>query len=172
MMYQVGTYLVKAGHGVCRIDGIQSMAVPHSHETVLYYRLTPLEEKGTTLYVPAEGEQEDLRAVITSAEAMRLIRRLPQMEAVPCADEKERGQTYKQALKGKDPELLANVVKDLYDRRHRRQALGKKASATDERMFKLSEERLFFELAFALGREKEEIPGMIDEILREGSAPA
>ena len=63
-MYDIGTYLVKDCHGVCRIDGIQSMAVPHSSRSELYYRLTPLEEKGTTLYVPAEGPQDDLRAVI------------------------------------------------------------------------------------------------------------
>ena len=64
-MYDVGTYLVKDCHGVCRIDGIQPMAIPHTRRTELYYRLVPLEEKGTTLYVPAESPQEDLRAVVS-----------------------------------------------------------------------------------------------------------
>ena len=171
-MYQIGTYLVKTGHGVCRIDGIQSMAIPHSHKTALYYRMTPLEEKGTTLYVPAEGAQAELREVITPEEARQLIRRLPKLQGVSCADGREREQTYKQALKGRDPELLASMVKDLYARRQQRQATGKKVSSSDERMFKLSEDRLFFELAFALGCSKEDIPAMIAETLEKDSAPA
>ena len=39
-------------------------------------------------------------------------------------------------------------------------------------MFKLSEDRLFSELAFALGRSKEDIPQLIAEVLKESSAPA
>ena len=171
-MYDIGTYLVKDCHGVCRIDGIQSMAVPHSSRSELYYRLTPLEEKGTTLYVPAEGPQDDLRAVISSAQAWQLIRHLPQIQAVSCSDDKERSLMYKQALKGRDPELLASMVKDLYVRCQQRRAQGKKVSSSDERMFKLSEDRLFSELAFALERSKEDIPQLIAEVLKESSAPA
>ena len=159
-MYQIGTYLVKTGHGVCRIDGIQSMAIPHSHETALYYRMTPLEEQRTTLYVPAEGAQEELRAVLTS------------LQALSGANDKARGLIYKQALKDRDPELLASMVKDLYDRRRQRQAQGKRISASDERMFKQSEGLLFSELAFALGRKKEDIPALISELLQAGSALA
>lgn len=171
-MYQIGTYLVKTGHGVCRIDGIQSMAISHSHETALYYRMTPLEEQRTTLYVPAEGAQEELRAVLTSDQAWQLIRSLPSLQALSGANDKERGLIYKQALKDRDPELLASMVKDLYDRRRQRQAQGKRISASDERMFKQSEGLLFSELAFALGRKKEDIPALISELLQAGSALA
>ena len=64
------------------------------------------------------------------------------------------------------------MVKDLYDRRRQRQAQGKRISASDERMFKQSEGLLFSELAFALGRKKEDIPALISELLQAGSALA
>ena len=171
-MYQIGSYLVKTGHGVCRIDGIQTMEVPHSDQPEIYYRLTPLEEKGTTLYVPAEEAGEELREVISQEEAVRLIRQLPRLQGLTAANDKERGLLYKQALKDRDPELLAGMVRDLYVRRRQRQAQGKRVSASDERMFKQSEERLFFELAFALGRSREEIPGLIMESMTGDAALA
>ena len=170
-MYQIGAYLVKIGRGICRVDGVQSMAIPHSRQTALYYRLTPLEERGSVLYVPAEGAEEELRELIGREEALRLIRLLPRLEGAPWGSDKERGLAYKEALKDRDPEALAVMVKDLYDRRRQRQSMGKKVSVTDERLFRQSEERLFSELAFALGREREEIPGLILEAAGGECAP-
>ena len=170
-MYQIGAYLVKIGRGICRVDGVQSMAIPHSRQTALYYRLTPLEERGSVLYVPAEGAEEELRELIGREEALRLIRLLPRLEGAPWGSDKERGLAYKEALKDRDPEALAAMVKDLYDRRKRRQAVGKRVSASDERLFKQSQGRLFCELAFALGREREEIPGLILEAAGGECAP-
>ena len=170
-MYQVGAYLVKIGRGVCRVDGVQSMAIPHSRQTALYYRLTPLEERGSVLYVPAEGAEEELRELIGREEALRLVRLLPRLEGAAWSSDKERGLAYKEALKDRDPEALAAMVKDLYDRRKRRQAVGKRVSASDERLFKQSQGRLFCELAFALGREREEIPGLILEAAGGECAP-
>ena len=169
-MYQVGAYLVKIGRGVCRVDGVQPMAIPHSRQTALYYRLTPLEERGSVLYVPAEAEEE-LRELIGREEALRLVQLLPRLEGAAWSSDKERGLAYKEALKDRDPEALAAMVKDLYDRRKRRQAVGKRVSASDERLFKQSQGRLFCELAFALGREREEIPGLILEAAGGECAP-
>ena len=69
-MYQIGTYLVKTGHGVCRIDGIQSMAIPHSHETALYYRMTPLEENQPSAQtdLTATGDPQVLYHPLTEEE--------------------------------------------------------------------------------------------------------
>ena len=170
-MYQIGAYLVKIGRGICRVDGVQSMAIPHSRQTALYYRLTPLEERGSVLYVPAEGAEEELRELIGREEALRLVRLLPRLEGAAWSSDKERGLAYKEALKDRDPEALAAMVKDLYDRRKRRQAVGKRVSASDERLFKQSQGRLFCELAFALGREREEIPGLILEAAGGECAP-
>ncbi len=51
----------------------------------------------------------------------------------------------------------------MYIRRLERSAQGKKSTAVDEHYFKLAEESLYSELAFAIGRDKSEMKDLIEE---------
>ena len=50
-------------------------------------------------------------------------------------------------------------------RRKQRTEQGKKSTATDERYFKLAEDSLYSELAFALGKEKNEMRQLITDTI-------
>ena len=49
----------------------------------------------------------------------------------------------------------------MYHRKERRTAQGKKNTSVDEHFFKLAENNLYTELAFAIGREKDEMRQII-----------
>ena len=51
----------------------------------------------------------------------------------------------------------------MYHRKQKRTALGKKNTSVDEHFFKLAENNLYTELAFAIGKQKEDMQGIIAE---------
>ena len=73
----------------------------------------------------------------------------------------EREKTYKDALASRDATRLISIIKTLYLRKKERSDAGKKNTAVDERYFKLAENQLHAELAFALGEEKQNIQQII-----------
>ena len=54
-------------------------------------------------------------------------------------------------------------MKTLYIRRQKRLEEGKKTTAVDDRYFKLAENQLYGELAFALKVKKSELNGIIEQ---------
>ncbi len=166
-MYQEGDFVVKANNGVCRIDKIMHLDLPNVSRDKLYYLMIPQEDKSMKLYVPVEGKEDELRAVITEEEAWNLIRKIPKIEAAWIANDKLREQEYKEVIKSCQPELLVGVIKNIYHRKRLRSEQGKKSTAVDERYFKIAENTLYSELAFAVGKEKGEMQQLIAETINE-----
>lgn len=160
-MYQVGDYVVKANNGVCRIDQIMHLDLPNVSRDKLYYLMIPQEDKNMKLYVPVDGKGDELRSVITEDEAWELIQKIPDIEATWIVNDKLREQEYKDAIRSCRPELLVGIIKNIYHRKKVRNEQGKKNTAVDERYFKIAENTLYSELAFAVGKKKDEMQELI-----------
>jgi CarD family transcriptional regulator len=171
-MYQIGDYVVKANNGVCRIEDILHLDLSSVDRNKLYYLLIPREQTKTKVYVPVEAADSMIRKVISEEEAWQIIRRIPEIEAAWITDERRREQKYKEALKSCDPQALVSIIKNMYERKKKRDALGKKNTVTDERYFRLAEDSLYSELAFALGRDKEEMQKLIADTIDHETVPA
>lgn len=168
-MYQIGDYVVKSGNGVCHIEDIQHLNMPNVDKNKLFYLMIPIEDKGAKLYVPVDNEKVGLRRVMSKEEAWKVIEKIPQIEEVTIENDKLREQSYKEALQSGKPEALVRIIKHTYLRRQKRTAQGKKTTATDERYFKLAEEKLYAELAFALGKDKSEMRQLITDSIKSKS---
>ena len=72
-------------------------------------------------------------------------------------NDKQREAFYRDALKSCDSTQLIAIIKNMFERKQDRLASGKSAIVVDDKYFKLAEEQLFSELAFALGMKKEEM---------------
>ena len=160
-MYQIGDYVVKINNGICKVEDIMNLDMPSVDKNRLYYLLIPQDENRTKFYVPTDRESTDIRKVMSEEEAWYIIRKIPQIEEAWITDEKQREQKYKEAIRSGEPEALVSIIKNMYMRRQRRDAQGKKSTSTDERYFKLAEDYLYSELAFALGKRKEEMQQLI-----------
>ncbi|MCD8012423.1 MAG: CarD family transcriptional regulator [Lachnospiraceae bacterium] len=162
-MYSVGDYVVKANNGVCRVEDIVHLDVSNVSKDKLYYLLIPQADRGAKLYVPVDTNSTSIRSVLSEEGAWSIIEEIPDIEETWIANDKLREQEYKEALKSCDPRLLVGIIKNIYLRKKKRQAEGKKSTSVDDRYFNLAEQALYSELAFAIGREPDEINEIIQD---------
>ena len=80
-----------------------------------YYTLQSVEDAGDKAYVPAEDET-NIRRPVSRDEALALIRRMPDIEALHVRNEKFREQEYKDCIADYCPESWVKVLKTTYKR--------------------------------------------------------
>ena len=156
-MFQAGEYIYYASSGLCRVEEVALLNLSGTDRERLYYRLTPMEGQGGVIYTPVDNPKVEMRRAMTSEEASALIDAIPEIEQLQITEEKQREQNYKDALKSSDCRRWVQVIKTLQERRRVRLAQGRKVTSTDERYLKSAENRLYSELALALGRDKNEM---------------
>ncbi|MCR5594298.1 MAG: CarD family transcriptional regulator [Lachnospiraceae bacterium] len=165
-MFEIGDYVMKTSKGVCHIDDITRLDMAGIDKDKLYYVMTPLDGKGSTLYVSVDTAESSIRAAMTKGEAEDVIDAIPGIEATWIDNEKLREQRYKEAVRSGSPEALIGIIKTIYSRKKMREDQGKKNTAVDERYFKQAEDLLYAEIAFALGKNKDEICEYITSCIR------
>ena len=164
--YQIGDCIVKVDVGLCRVSDIVHLN-GFGTENKLYYLLLPFSDEKTKIYVPLDRDNTNIRKAVNSDEALKIIKGIPQIKQIHIENEKQREQRYKEAIMSCKPEMWISMIKTMYLRKQSRNMQGKKNTAMDERYFKLAEELLYSELAFALGREKTEIRNLIAETVKK-----
>lgn len=162
-MFEIGDYVVKVNNGICKIEDIGHLNIATANKNRLYFFLSPIGEANSRLYVPVDKVDTGLRKVVTEEEAWKIIEQIPQVEEAWISDDKQREQKYKEAIQSCDLKKLISIIKNMYHRKERRIAEGKKNTSVDDYFFKLAENNLYAELAFAIGREKDEMKQIIIE---------
>ncbi|MBO5458949.1 MAG: CarD family transcriptional regulator [Lachnospira sp.] len=171
-MFQIGEYVVHGSNGICRVNDITQLDIPGSDKNRKYYILIPVGEKGSKIYSPVESSSKiQTRKVITKKEAIQLIQEIPEIEAAWIENDKIREMVYKEALKSCDLRELVKIIKNMYLRREERFSKGKKTTILDDRYFKLAEDKLYGELSFVMGEEREQIEEKIQERARQVEVP-
>lgn len=165
--YQVGDYVIKVNVGLCRVGDIMPLDGMGSKEKKLYYLLVPFSDDDMKIYVPVDQDSCHIRKVASADEAWEIIKKIPLIEEMQIDNEKQREQRYKDMVRSCDPEKWISMLKTIYLRKQTRSAMGKKNTAIDEHYFKLAEELLYSELAFAVGKEKSEMRQLIAEMAKK-----
>lgn len=163
-MFEVGQYIVKANTGVCKVIDITMYSRSEEDEERECYLLSPYSNESARLFVPVESDKSNMRPIMTQAEALELLKRVPEIHAAVIASEKVREQEYKDAIKSNDPISLVSIIKNLNIRTREREEQGKKSTAVDERYLSLAQAALFPELATALGKGMEEMMSILSEM--------
>ena len=162
-MFQVNEVVVYGCHGVCKIMEIGTLSMPMADKEKVYYTLKPLYRKESVVYAPVENQRIVMRAVISKEEADALIFKIPQIETVWIVNEKARETQFKEALQTCNCEELITIIKTLYQRKQERLESGKKVTIIDEKYFHQAEEKLYEELAYVLGMDKNKVAVYISE---------
>ena len=160
-MFKVGDLVVYGNNGVCRVDSIGPSALSGADSSKDYYYLTPYYSGKCRIMIPCDNDRIVLRALITKEEANALIDDLDSIDALVIPDEKSREQTYKNAIRGCDCREMFSLIKTIYIRKQTRLSEGKKVTSSDEKYFLIAEDKLYGELAVALGIEKNDIKDYI-----------
>ena len=163
-MFEKGNFVVNANNGICEISDIVTMDMSGTKKE--YYVLIPIEEKTAKIYIPVDVAEKRIRPSLKKEDALKLMKEIHAIDGVFVENEKEREKIYKEAINSRDPKRLISIVKTLYARRKKRVEEGKKGTAVDDRYFKLAENHLHSELAFALDVEKSEVGKIIETYVK------
>ena len=112
-MFSIGDYVMKTSKGVCHIDDITHLDMAGIDKDKLYYVMTPIDGKGSTLYVSVETAQDSIRAAMTKGEAETVIDAIPSIEEAWVENDKLREQCYKDAVRSGSPEALIGIIKTI-----------------------------------------------------------
>jgi CarD family transcriptional regulator len=162
-MYAIGDHVVKSVDGVCRIDNILHLNMSGIDKNKLYYLLTPIRDEAKKIYIPVDTADRTLRRAMTEESARQLIDRIPEIDEIGIDNEKLRELRYKEAIRSCNPEALVSIIKNIYLRKQKRVALGKKDTVIDSQYFQMAETNLYSELGFALHKDKSDICRIIKE---------
>jgi CarD family transcriptional regulator len=155
-MFEVGEYVVYGNKGVCKIKSVGPINMPGISSERLYYTLTQVFLKGSTIFTPVDNIGT-LRRILTKEEAKELIEDIKNIKPEWNRDDKARERYFTESLKMADSRELSKMIISLYHRKEERLADGKKATSTDERYFHAAEDILLGELSVALGKDRDEI---------------
>ena len=147
-MFEKGEYIVYGHNGICEVEDITHLNLSGVDKGKLYYVLAPLNKKESRIYYPVDREK-DGRA------------RRTRIALIEVVNDKMREDIYKQTLYSGDCRNWAALIKTLFLRRQDRLRQGKRIASVDERYMKMAEEALYSEMAFALGKSKEEMKHFI-----------
>ena len=151
-MFKIGDYVVYGNTGICRVEDITSLNMNGSEKE--YYVLVPAEGNNSRSFLPVDNTKVVIRPVLTKEQAMNLIDDIESVEEIDAANDKAREEKYRELAKKCDCRSWVSIIKTIYVRKKDRIAQGKKATATDDRYFKLAEDSLYSELGFAIGVDK------------------
>ena len=162
-MYEKGQYIVYGIRGVCQVADIITIDHSVGPKGRLYYELRPCNQKDGKIVTPVDSEKTITRLLLTRPEAEALIQEIPQIKEMTVANDKQREERYKEALKTCDCRVWVSMIKALYLRKQDRIEHKKKVTDLDERYFRMAEDYLNSELSLALDISKEKINEYIKE---------
>lgn len=166
-MFEVNEYIVCGGNGVCKVIdiGIPSMSICDTDNQ--YYKLEPIYENGSTLYIPVNNEKVVMRKILSKDEVNELIKDMDSIDLLIFDNEREYEQKYKEIMRKYDCKDLIKIIKTSYLRKKERLAEGKKGTTTDEKYLKMAEDYLYGEFAIALNIPKEDVKDFIEKEVKK-----
>ena len=156
-MYQVGDRIIYGSNGVCVIEEIKMIEVPHTNEEKAYYSIKPFYQE-CRISVPVDTKMF-MRPVISREEAQALIAHIPNVDAQPYFNTalRQLQEYYEKKLSTHSCADLIELTVSLHRKKAQVLAQKRKFGAIDERYMKRAEDLLFGELSVALDVPKSEI---------------
>ena len=160
-MWKLSDTVVYGSAGVCKIVDIREELFADEKRT--YFILKPVFDDKTTIHVPTFNEKlmSKIKPVLKKAEALSLIKSIPEIEPLWIDGDKLRQEKYKEVLDSSDRTLLVSVIKALYERRAELTEKGKKMRSSDEYAFKDAEQLFENECAHVFAIPKNEVRDFI-----------
>lgn len=150
-MLAVGQTVVYGTQGVCTVREISMLKLGKTKGE--YYVLSPVDDPGSTVYVPTANEKlmSKLRPVLTEKEADELIDEAVREPLEWIVSDAERKSACDDIVKSGDRKQLMQLVGMLYRRREALKDQKKHFHNIDAQYLKTAERMLHGELAYALG---------------------
>jgi CarD family transcriptional regulator len=166
-MYQVGERIIYGSNGVCVIDEIKMIEVPHTGEEKAYYIIKPIYQE-CKISVPTDTKMF-MRPIISAEEARTLVENIPNVDAQPYYNTalRQLQDYYEKKISSHSCEDLIELTVSLHRKKIQVLQQKRKFGAIDERYMKRAEELLFGELSVVLDMPKAEVREMISKQMEQ-----
>lgn len=156
-MLSVGDTVVYGTQGVCKVKEISVLKMGRTKGE--YYILCPVDDPGSTVYVPTANEKlaGKLRPVLDSAQANSLIDEAAAEPLEWIVSDNERKAVCDEIVKNGSRKQLMQLVGMLYCRREQLKDQKRHFHNIDAQYLKTAERMLHGELAYALGIASDEV---------------
>lgn len=132
MNYEIGAQVLYGVHGICTIQGIESMRFGKTRAK--YYVLQPVGQPDARYYVPVDNESAvtKMRPLMTREALLELLHS-PQVRSTEwTAEENQRKLQYKELLSSGDRARLLGMIYCLNEHKKQLQQAGRKFHQSDE----------------------------------------
>ena len=170
-MFKVNDYIVCGANGVCKVIDIVEPSISVCNGKGHYYKLQPVYEKESVLYIPIENNKVLMRKVISRNEVDELIKDMPSIELLSFDSDRECEMKYKEILRKYDCRECFKIIRTSYLRNKERLSEGKKATCVDEKYLKIAEDYVYGEFALVLDIPKDEVKDFIFKQIEKEQIP-
>ena len=80
-MFKTGDYIHYSTNGLCRVEEVTTLDFDGADRSRLYYRLVPVEGKGSTIFTPVDNPKVSMRLAMTREEAEELKKAVGRISA-------------------------------------------------------------------------------------------
>lgn len=161
-MFSKGDKVIYGQTGVCIIEDVVEKAIIKNNKQ-LYYVLKPVFQTNNTIFAPVNNLKVVIRPIITEAEAIALIDKIPvYVQNVSQVTE----ETLRKVCFSNCEDLVL-VTAAIYAKKKTALSNKKKLGFQDERLMHLAENLLFGELSVALNIEPSKVQVYIDNRLKK-----
>ena len=160
-MFEVNDYVVCGANGVCKVIDIVEPSINMCSGKGQYYKLQPVYEKESVLYIPIENNKVLMRKIISRDEVDTLIKEIQNVELLSFDSDRECEMKYKEMMRSYDCREYIKIIRTSYLRNKERLSEGKKATCVDERYLKMAEDHLYGEFALILNIAKDKVKEFI-----------
>lgn len=162
-VFERGEFVVCGNKGVCAVEDITTLDISGVDKKREYYILKPVYLTGSTVYIPVDTAEDNMRRVLSREEADNLISTIPAIPLIAISNDKMLEQEYRGCMKSNSCEAWIRIIKTIYLRKQKRLEAGRKVTAVDAKYFRLAEDNLYGELAISLGMPRGEVEQYITQ---------
>ena len=157
-MFNKGDKVFYGQTGVCIVEDISEKILTKNVKR-LYYTLRPLYQQNNVIYAPVDSDKVFIRAIISKAEAQKLVETVPELCKKVLDEQGE--EDYKKMFESHSCNELLELAVKIYSKKQAVKKAKKKLGFIDEKYLKRAEELLFGELATALDILPTEVPKVL-----------
>ncbi len=155
---KIGDCVVYSTKGICRITDVEEKIFDRDKRN--YFVLVPIFDERSTYYIPQDYDSEKvhIKPSLTESEALDLCEYVKTARPLEwITNPNERKQSFDKIYKSGTRKEKVHLIKAIKNHEAKQKALGKQLYATDERFLRGCIGVLADELAFVLGRDRDEL---------------
>ena len=160
-MYETGQQVLYGSHGVCRINGTESMSFGKGRSK--YYVLEPINQPGTKFYVPTQNAAAlgKLRPLLSREELLALLHSDEVRDYPWIGDENQRKLRFRELINSGDRAQLMGMIGALHRHKRAQAAAGRKFHQADENFLADAQKLLNAEFALVFDLKPQEVQPFI-----------